>query len=92
MGTTGLTWRTSGCFEARRLSFKDRGIQILQSRKMVLLEVAPGKSARHIQEKVGFALHLSPNLDAMPEPTEKDLKLLREVCDPEGYFLARKVK
>ena len=63
-----------------------------QSRKMVLLEVAPGKSAQHIQEKVGFKLHLSPNLDAMPEPTEKDLKLLREVCDPEGYFLARKLK
>lgn len=63
-----------------------------QSRKMVLLEVAPGKSARQIQEKVDFKLNLAPNLRTMPEPTKKDLKLLREVCDPEGYFLARKVK
>jgi glutaconate CoA-transferase subunit B len=63
-----------------------------QSRKMVLLEVAPGRSAQQIQEKTGFKLHLSPNIAAMPEPTEKDLRLLREVCDPEGYFLARKVK
>ena len=63
-----------------------------QSRKMVLLEVAPGKSARQIQEKVDFKLNMAPNIGTMPEPTEKDLRLLREVCDPEGYFLARKVK
>lgn len=52
-----------------------------ESRKMVLLEVAPGKSARQIQEKMDFKLNMAPNLRTMPEPTKKDLKLLREVCD-----------
>ena len=63
-----------------------------QSRRMVLLEVAPGKSAQQIQEKVDFKLNLAPDLEMMPEPTESDLRLLREVCDPEGYFLKRIVK
>jgi len=63
-----------------------------KSRKMVLLEVAPGKSVPQIQEKVDFKLNPAPDLGVMPEPTEEDLRLLREVCDPEGYFLARKVK
>jgi hypothetical protein len=27
----------------------------------------------------------------MKEPSDEDLRLLREVIDPEGYFLKRKV-
>jgi len=59
---------------------------------MTLLEVAPGRTAEQIQEKVSFELLISPDLKTMAEPTKEDLKLLREKCDPDGYFLARKVK
>ncbi|MDD4464145.1 MAG: hypothetical protein PHR86_07875, partial [Desulfobacterales bacterium] len=62
------------------------------SRRMVLLEVLPGKTAKDIQELVSFELLISPDLKDMVEPSENDLKLLREKCDPDGYFLKRKVK
>lgn len=60
--------------------------------RMMLLEVLPGKTPEDIQEKVGFELLISPDLKEMAEPTEEDLRLLREECDPDGYFLKRKVQ
>ena len=63
-----------------------------ESKRMMLLEVAPGKTAEQIQEKVSFELIISPDLKEMAEPTAEDLRLLRTECDPDGYFLARKVK
>jgi glutaconate CoA-transferase, subunit B len=62
------------------------------TRRMELLEVLPGKTAADIQELVDFDLLISPDLKDMQEPTAEDLRLLREVCDPDGYFLNRKVK
>ena len=58
---------------------------------MMLLEIAPEKTPEQIQEKVSFELRISPKLKPMRVPAAKDLKLLRHVCDPEGYFLTRKV-
>ena len=63
-----------------------------QTRRMVLLEVLPGRTASDIQALVDFDLLISPDLKEMQEPTAEDLRLLREVCDPDGYFLNRKVK
>ena len=62
-----------------------------ETRRMMLLEVLPGMSAADIQDLVGFELLISPDLKEMPPPSEADLRLLRETCDPEGYFLKRKV-
>jgi glutaconate CoA-transferase subunit B len=61
------------------------------TRRMMLLEVLPGKTANDIQDLVSFELLVSPDLTEMKEPTADDLKMLREQCDPEGYFLNRKV-
>jgi glutaconate CoA-transferase subunit B len=63
-----------------------------KTHRMMLLEVEKGKTAEDIQKKVSFELLISPDLKEMASPTEKDLKLLREECDPDGYFLARKLK
>ncbi len=63
-----------------------------ETRRMMLLEVLPGMSASDIQELVEFELLVSPNLKEMTPPSEEDLRLLRETCDPDGYFLKRKVK
>lgn len=63
-----------------------------QTREMTLLEVAPSKTPAQIQEKVGFELHIARDLKEMKIPGPQDLQLLREVCDPEGYFLARQVQ
>lgn len=62
-----------------------------KTRRMMLLEVLPGKTAKDIQDMVSFELLISPNLKEMKEPTEEDLTILREKCDPDGYFLKRKV-
>jgi glutaconate CoA-transferase subunit B len=63
-----------------------------KSHRMTLLEAAPGRTAEDIQKKVSFELIISPELKEMKEPSEEDLRLLREECDPDGYFLARKLK
>ena len=62
-----------------------------KTKRMILLEVAKGRTAEQIQEKVSFELLISPKLKEMKEPTDEDLRLLREECDPEGYFLKKKV-
>jgi len=62
------------------------------TKRMMLLEIMPGKTVEDIQEKVGFELMVSPDLKEMSEPTKEDLRLLREECDPDGYFLKRKVQ
>lgn len=62
------------------------------TKRMMLLEMMPGRTVEDIQEKVGFELMVSPDLKEMSEPTEEDLRLLREECDPDGYFLKRKVQ
>lgn len=63
-----------------------------KTRQMMLIEVAPGMTAEQIQERVDFELLISPDLKEMKVPSLEDLKILREVCDPNGYFLAREVK
>lgn len=62
-----------------------------ETRRMMLLEVLPGKTAADIQELVSFELLISPDLKEMQMPSDEDLRLLREEIDPEGYFLKRKV-
>ena len=59
---------------------------------MMLLETAPGTTAEDVQKKVSFDLLITPDLNEMKEPSTQDLKLLREECDPDGFFLARKLK
>jgi glutaconate CoA-transferase subunit B len=62
-----------------------------ESRKMMLLEYLPGKSPAEIQELVDFELLIAPDCKEMAIPTEHDLMLLRTKCDPDGYFLKRKI-
>jgi glutaconate CoA-transferase subunit B len=57
----------------------------------MLLEYLPGKSPKAIQDLVDFELIIPPDCKEMAPPTEHDLMLLTTKCDPEGYFLKRKV-
>ncbi len=63
-----------------------------ETRRMMLLEVKPGKTPQDIQELVGFELIIPPDVKEMAEPTDEDLHLLRDVIDAEGYFLKRVIK
>jgi glutaconate CoA-transferase subunit B len=62
-----------------------------KTKRMMLLEVFPGKTPEDIQKLVSFELLISTDLKEMKEPSEEDLCMLREECDPDGYFLKRKV-
>jgi glutaconate CoA-transferase subunit B len=63
-----------------------------QTRRMMLIEVAPGSNIKDIEDKVGFELLIADDVHTMKEPQDDDLRLLREVIDPEGYFLKREIK
>jgi len=63
-----------------------------KSKRMMLLEVAKERTAEQIQEKVSFELLISSGIKEMEVPNIEDLRLLREVCDPEGYFLTREIR
>ena len=45
-----------------------------------------------IQELVDFEPIIPPDVKDMVEPTDEDLRLLRDVIDAEGYFLKRVIK
>ncbi|MBW1787183.1 MAG: glutaconate CoA-transferase [Deltaproteobacteria bacterium] len=60
--------------------------------RMMLLEVLPGKTVDDIQKEISFELLISPELKEMKEPNEEDLKILRQKCDPDGYFLEREIE
>lgn len=63
-----------------------------EDRRMTLLEVAPGVKPDDVQDSVEFELVIPGEIKTMKGPTTEDVKLLREVIDPEGYFLKRKVR
>ncbi len=63
-----------------------------ETKRMKLLEVAPGKTPEEIQENVSFELLVAPDLKEMAVPTEEDIRLLKEEIDPEGYFLKKATK
>ncbi|MCW3490455.1 CoA-transferase subunit beta [Dethiobacter alkaliphilus] len=62
-----------------------------ETRRMKLLEVKPGVTPEDVQELVEFELIIPDDVKEMAEPTEEDLRLLREI-DSEGYFLKRQFK
>jgi len=61
------------------------------TKKMTLLEVAPGYTVNDVLERMEFK-PMIPNegVKTMPEPTAEDIKILREI-DLEGLFLKRKI-
>ena len=63
-----------------------------KTRRMKLLEVRPGFTTQQIQDLIEFELIIPPDVKEMAEPTEEDLRLLRDVIDREGYFLKRVIK
>ncbi len=56
------------------------------SKKMYLAACYPGITPEKIQQETGFAIDLSRAVEFSP-PTIKELKILRERCDPQGLIL-----
>ncbi len=63
-----------------------------ETKRMKLLEVKPGVTPKQIQDSVEFELIIPDDVIEMAEPTDEDLRLLRDEIDKEGYFLKRQIK
>jgi len=59
-----------------------------RAKRMYVAEVHPGVSFERIQRETGFPLDFS-RARMTPEPTEEEIKLIREEIDPERVILRR---
>ncbi|MFO7651779.1 MAG: CoA-transferase [bacterium] len=58
-----------------------------QSKRMRLVAVNPGVTADQVVKSTGFELLVDDRVEVNPEPTERELKLLREEIDPDRYYI-----
>lgn len=63
-----------------------------QTKRMRLESVHPGVSVNKVREETGFELILPDKIPSTVPPTKEELKILREVVDPTGFFLVRRMK
>jgi glutaconate CoA-transferase, subunit B len=53
----------------------------------ILLSIHPGVTTDDVVANTGFVLDVADDLPRTPSPTAAELRLLREVIDPEGVYL-----
>ncbi|HDQ99649.1 MAG TPA: 3-oxoacid CoA-transferase [candidate division WOR-3 bacterium] len=58
-----------------------------ESKRMRLIAVHPGVTAEQVVAATGFELLVADEVGVNPEPTDKELKLLREEIDPDHYYI-----
>lgn len=58
-----------------------------KSKRMRLIATHPGVTAEQVTRNTGFELLVAERVDVNPEPAEQELRLLREVIDPERYYI-----
>ncbi len=59
------------------------------TKEMMLITLHPGFTAKDIIENTGFDILMSENLKITKEPTVEELKVLRELVDPEKLIIGR---
>jgi acyl CoA:acetate/3-ketoacid CoA transferase beta subunit len=81
---TGIGW-DRGAREIRRV-VSNLGVFDFEApdHRMRLRSVHPGVTVEEVQEATGFELVIDDSLDETRPPTGEELRLLREVLDPEG--------
>ena len=57
------------------------------SKRMRLIATHPGVTAEQVVENTGFEMLVADDLASNPEPTEKELSLLRQEIDPDHYYI-----
>jgi len=58
-----------------------------KTKRMKLISTHPGVSVEQVMENTGFELLIPEKVATTEEPTEKELKLLREEIDPNGIYI-----
>ncbi|MFO7676639.1 MAG: CoA-transferase [bacterium] len=58
-----------------------------ESKRMRLIAVHPGVTAEQVVAATGFELLVADKVGVNPEPTDKELGLLRDEIDPDHYYI-----
>ena len=81
---TGVGW-DRGCLEIRRVVSNLGTFDFdTHDHRMRLRSVHPGVSVEEVQEATGFELVVDDDLEETRAPTDEELRLIREVLDPNG--------
>jgi glutaconate CoA-transferase subunit B len=62
------------------------------TKRMRLIQTFPGETVQSIQDATGFELLVAPNVTEFAAPTVEEIRLIREVVDPDGIFVKRVAK
>ena len=63
-----------------------------KTHRMKLLQTMPGETAVSVQAATGFELLMDPDVTAFDPPAETELRMIREVIDPLGFFVKKPQK
>ncbi len=60
-----------------------------ETKRMKVLSLHPGVTREQVQENTGFELLWAEDLQVTEEPTDEELRILREEVDPHRYIIGR---
>lgn len=60
-----------------------------ETKRIKLLSIHPGVTLEEVMKNSGFEILVAEPLEVSPEPSERELKLLRKVIDPQGIVLGK---
>ena len=60
-----------------------------ETKEMSLISVHPGVTPEQVQDNTSFKLHVGSEVAVTEEPTQEELRLLREEIDPAGIVIGR---
>jgi glutaconate CoA-transferase, subunit B len=55
--------------------------------EMVLAAIHPGVTVEDVRAATGWDLKVAGNLESTPDPSDDELRLIREELDPEGVYV-----
>lgn len=90
----------SGSHERRKLGLPGRGPRMVitdlcifdfdgESEKMRLSSLYPGVAVEEVRMNTGFELEVPGDLKTTPVPSSEELRLLREVIDPQHVYIGK---
>lgn len=62
------------------------------SRRMRLENLHPGATTEKVRSETGFELIVPDTVPSTSPPTKEEVRILRQVVDPTGFFLVRRMK
>lgn len=63
-----------------------------ETKRMKILATMPGETVDSVQRATGFPLLVDDAVYEFEPPTVEEIRLIREVIDPQGYFVKKKIK